>query len=443
MTTTGVVRPTEVWMRNPTFYIRECAEVAHRDLVFMQAHLTKYRTDPIKWVTAHYGNIPWRVLVVHNGQQNASAFEYDSAHGSDVIAEWPIWQYGESLSQLKKLAGWADTNAGRVIITGVPNLSASVPRGFMTETGRLQEKYPFAILHVHGLYSYQFAFGTGVGAADVDPKANTSKGALWLANGKICLKWEDAEPYRYWIEQTGYRYEDMKDPRIRTMSSIRAAEWAGVNFRRNILFSVGGASMERDDEGNPFVRERGKVHFGWKDKPKAGDYIACDNCELQANCKFYRPRSLCAVPGSPGEEIADKLRTRDVDTALEVMSELAAINAERLARALEVEAANPDVINQDVTKLLESTFKQTETVAKMHDPGRFGTNSGRSNEPALPTGAAPAVLMSAIVERLKKEGIPPAAITPDMVELVMKTDPSDQDRMVATLVKNFQPAVGP
>jgi hypothetical protein len=217
MSSTRVVRPTEVWMRNPTYYIKECVEAGQQNLVFMQAHLNKFRIDPIKYVLAHYGGMPWRVLVVKNGVEDCHALEYDSEHGAESTARWPIWQYGESLKSFKLYVEWAEEHGGRVIIDQLPSLTSPVVRGFITDAARLQDSHPNAIIHLHGIYSYQFAFGTGVRSADVMPKQQTSSGALWLPNGKMLRRERhNFEDFKYWIELTGYRVSEMEVARNRT-----------------------------------------------------------------------------------------------------------------------------------------------------------------------------------------------------------------------------------
>ena len=428
-----LILPTEAWMRNPTLYIREAAAVGHPNLLFMQAHVYKYNLNPAEMVRLNYGGKPWRILVVENSLTLKEVREYDSEHDG-LVAKWPIWEYGQPMPTLYKMAKWAEENQARVLIDRIPNLQGALSRQFVASLGDIQAVNPNAIIHLHGLYSYRWAFGSGVGAADFDPKARAQSGGLLLPNGARPERWEEAQDYKYWIQLLGYKFEDMADAKTRCKFNIEAAVWAGENFRRNIAWGI-KRTYNRDEQGNviQIAQNRRNAKFGWVKEPKEGDYFSCDACQFATNCKFYRARSLCSVTGSKGDELAKQFKSRNADSIIDGLGSLLETQTERLEKALDKEE-ELDALNSNVTKLIESIFDRGTQLAKLLEPQRFSATSP-ANKPLLPPDATPQALAAAVIHKLELEGMAREDITPQMVMRALQVPEDKQEEEIRAIIQ--------
>lgn len=378
------------------------------------------------------------------------------------VAVYPTWCYGEDLALLeeilenppgqnleacndKSVSGderpvWGQEH--RVVITDIPNLTTGAGRRFLSVMKTLQEDYPEAIIHVHGLYSFRSAFGMGFGAADIEPRTAAQKGKLHFPSGKE-EPYEKAVANPHWVTNLGFKPVDLKIPRVRCMYNIRSAQWAGENYEKIFNFKrspVPVAQIDITSSDKDFVAPTDKrimVKNGLV--PKEGDKFQCDTCSLQNDCKYYRDGAVCSVPGAESFDLAKMFKTRDSDQIIDGLGHLVAANTKRLERSMREEDAFGDV-NPDVTKILAQVFDQGVKLAKLVDPNlrggsRVQVNVGAGGS-ATVAGANPRQLIAAAVRELESRGVAREDITQDMISGMLSgmADPAKAQRAIESTV---------
>ena len=429
---------TEVWFRNPHNYIRELAEVGIARVAWDRGLLVKRRIDPIKHISNYFPNSKWRMLMV--GEQGTA--EYNSENGDTPVAVFPTWNAEiDQLELLEEMMAYPigddadacndpslspDTRpvAGqehRVVVINIPPVDRIPGRALSRKLKELQEDYPDCKLHIHGLYSWRVCFGMGFGAADVDPRTNAGKGKVTLPSGKEMIA-EKTVAVPQWITLLGMNPVDLtKEPRNRCIYNIKSAAWAAENFMENIAFaSKASPSQDKPDieskKAAP-IQTRTKTPFTAPVVPQPTDKINCDTCSLQNSCKYYRQGSVCSVPGSEPAELAKHFQTRDVDTIIDGMGTILALQARRLDRGVADENLYGE-LDPEVTKIANQIFSNASKLAKMVDPQRFAGPSVQVNVgqgTAAIQAATPNQMIGGIVRELEMRGIPRDKITPEMV----------------------------
>lgn len=433
---------TEVWFRNPDNYIKELVEVGVGMIAWDRGLLVKKRIDPVKHASLYFGNaIDFRVLLV--GDQGTCELRNGDTLEKPT-AVYPTWEYGEDLSLLEEILSkppgedlvacndrsvsaderpvWGQEH--RVVITNLPSATTGPGRKMLTVLKTLQEDYPNAILHIHGLYGYRVAFGMGFGAADTDPRTPAQKGKVILGSGKE-VKYERAQSSPQWVTVLGFKPVDLAVPRVRCMFNIKSAIWAGQNYDQifNFKSRVHGVEAPVDSESSDedFTPATTTSPFSTAVvSAKPGDKFHCDTCSLQDQCKYYRNGAVCSVPGAEPKELAKFFKTRDSDQIIEGLSTLVAANTRRLERGINEESAFGD-INPEVTKLINQIFDQGTKLAKLVDPSlRGGTkvqvNVGPGGQAAVIGQTNPRQMIATVVRELENRGIPREQITPEMIE---------------------------
>lgn len=312
----------------------------------------------------------------------------------------------------------------RVVLIDVPGQGTAIGKGAMRVLTKLQQGYPDAIMHLHGAYGYQSAFGKGLAAADVDPRAEASKGRVTLGSGRS-LPWEHAAEFAQWVHLNGFTLGDLSVPRNRCIFNIKSALWAGDHFHENINFRSRRFKYHSVSPDDPeFFARPTKRAMAHRIKPKPFDKIACDSCSLRASCKYHREGGICSIPESEMAELAKFFKTRDSDTIIEGLGELMAIEADRVQRGIERETAD-DVLDPEVTKIVHGMMNAGVKLAKLVNPALAAAGAPRTNvliQNQLPAGQ-PNVLMAAAVAELEARGISRDEITSEMVLAVMTGQP--------------------
>src|SRR6478736_4384638 len=236
----------DVWMRNPHNYIREMVEAGSCLVAWDRGQLQKSKVDLIKHADLYFGEaFPWRSLAV--GIQGTA--EYRSGdEWFKPTAVYPTWESGDDIQVLEELMenpvgqnerACNDTSlpgderpvfgqAHMVIVTNIPDLASGPGRSFMTQLRTLQEDYPEAILHLHGLYSWRAMFGMQFKSVDFDPRTAAQKGNVHLPTGKM-VSFESAASSRE-VPMLGFKPVDLKVPRNRCIFNMKSAEWAADNY---------------------------------------------------------------------------------------------------------------------------------------------------------------------------------------------------------------------
>lgn len=449
---------TEVWFRNPDNYIRELVEVGVGNIAWDRGMLVKKKIDPVKHASLYFGRaIDFRVLLV--GEQGTAELRAGDTLERPT-AVYPTWEYGEEMSLLEEILAlppgedmkacndktvsaderpvWGQEH--RVVITGLPPATTGPGRKMLTVLRTLQEDYPKAILHIHGLYGFRVAFGMGFGAADVEPRTNAQKGKVYLPSGKE-EKFERAQANPQWVTLLGFKPVDLAIPRNRCMFNIKSALWAGENYDKIFNFKSRAGSTTEVDTTTPDAEYEppttARSHStGVALSPKEGDKFHCDTCSLQNTCKYYRNGAVCSVPGAEPKELAKFFKTRDSDQIIEGLSTLVAANSRRLERGMSEETAFGD-INPEVTKLINQIFDQGTKLAKLVDPNLRGgakvqVNVGAGGQAAVIGQTNPRQLIASVVRELENRGIPRDQITPEMIQGLMSgmANPDNAQRAI-------------
>lgn len=428
---------TEVWFRNPNNYVREAVEAGAALLAWDRGQIVKSKVDVIKHADLYFGqSFPWRVLAI--GVQGAAEYRSgDQWHKPTAV--YPVWEYGENLSILEELleSPLGDDSAlcsdprlpgderpvlgqeHRVVITNLPPMTSGPGRQFIAQLKELQDDYPEAILHLHGLYAFRVMFGMGFGAVDVDPRTDAQKGNVILPLGKkVTLEGAGKPEHIRQLQMLGYKPVDMTDPKMRCIFNIKSAMWAGQNFLNLADFRVrGGKAVDiesPDDDYQPQTRKATAVG-----KAQIGDKVTCNTCTLAGNCTHFRDGAVCSLPNAAPRTLASRFETRDADTIVDGLTHLAGISARRLERAMNVEESMGDV-DPEVTKLITQVFKMGTEVAKIIDPNLRGGARVQVNVGA--PGAATSIgslnakqAVASVFRELEGRGIPRDQITPAMV----------------------------
>lgn len=452
---------TEVWFRNPHNYIKELVEVGVGMIAWDRGLLVKKRIDPVKHAGLYFGNaIQFRALLV--GAQGTA--EYRNGDPLDKpTAVYPTWCYGEELNILEEILDhppgedlvacnddtvppderpvWGQEH--RVVISDIPNLSTGPGRKFISVLRTLQEDYPKAILHVHGLYGFRGAFGSGFGAADIEPRTSAQKGKLYFPSGRE-EPFERGIAHPQWITLMGFKPVDMKIPRNRCMYNIKSAIWAGENYDKIFNFQtrpVGADLIDTtspDSEFEPLTNNRVMMRNGVPTLP--GDKFECNSCSLAMTCKHYRDGAVCSLPGEESpNDLAKIFKTRDSSQIIDGLGLLVAANTKRLERGIKEEAAFGDV-SPEVTKLLNGVFQQGIALAKLVDPSlrggaRVQVNVGAGGQASVAM-ANPKQLIASAVRELEAQGIARADITPDMIKGMLEgmANPAAAQRSIESTV---------
>jgi hypothetical protein len=451
---------TEVWFRNPDNYIKELVEVGVGRVAWDRGLLVKRKIDPVKHAGLYFGNaIQFRALLV--GDQGTA--EYRNGDSLErPTAVYPTWVYGEDLSLLEEILEyppgedmvscndmtvssderpvWGQEH--RVVITDIPNSRTGAGRKFLSVLRTLQEDYPKAIIHVHGLYGFRVAFGMGFSAADIEPRTTAQKGKVFLPSGHE-ERFEQMVAHPQWATMLGFKPVDLKIPRNRCMYNIKSALWAGENYDKIFNFKTTRTAAEEIDttssDQNHTALESPRRLMKNGLVVQEGDRFACDTCSLAKDCKYYRDGAVCSVPGAEPTNLAKLFQTRDSDRIIDGLGTLVAKNTQRLERGLREEESFGDV-NPEVTKMLGQVFDQGIKLAKLVDPNlrggaRVQVNVGNGGVASV-TDANPRQLVATAIRELESRGIAREDITPEMIGGMLEgmANPASAQRAIESTV---------
>lgn len=431
--------PTEAWFRNPHNYIRELVEVGEYKIAWDRGLLVKKRIDPAAHASLYFGQAyPYRVLLV--GEQGTAELR-----PGDTIekpsAVYPTWCYGEDSALLEELIeqpvgmdvkACSDFSVApderpvlgqehRVVITDLPPATTGPGRKFLRFLKMLQQDNPDCIIHVHGLYSWRYAFGMSFRAADVEPRSAAHKGKVHLPSGKE-EKFERVQANPKWATVLGFKPVDLEVPRNRCMYNIKSAVWAGEHYETLYNFQTTRSTEPVDHTSPPsaFKPPETVSHLSRPEKKKQeGDNFLCNTCSLQNDCKYYREGAVCSVPGAEPVKLSRMFSSRDADQIIDGLGTLMAANTTRLERGLQYEEIDGE-LSPEVSKMMGQVFDQGVKLAKMVDPGRFSgpkvqVNVGQGGAASVSSGN-PRQLIAAAVRELEARGISRENITTEMIQ---------------------------
>lgn len=429
-------RAPDLYFRNPHNYVRELVETGQCKIAWDKGLLVKQRIDPIKHAELYYGtSMPWEILVV-NPAGTAEYHHGDTAEKPTAV--YPTWSYQEDDTALlqeilerpvgedpdvfnaKDCAGSERPVEGqphKIVITDMPIASTGPGKRFLVYIKELQEDFPEAVIHIHGLYGYRAAFGLGFTSVDVEPRTSAQKGKLILPSGKE-IPYEHSFILPQWIKLLGFNPHDMKEPRSRCMYNIKSAVWAAENFDRLYVFR-----QHKDATPADFYSSNAEYQDPTSSSPpvstsltaKDGDKFLCNTCSLQDGCTYYRDGAVCAVPGAEPISLSKMFRSRDADAIIDGLGAVLGAQAKRVETGLALDEAYGEA-SALVSKDLNSLFGNGVKLAKLLNPQLSGPgvqiNVGAGGAVQMQT---PAQLISKVMRELEARGFKREDITEEMV----------------------------
>lgn len=435
----------EVWFRNPKLYIRECVEVGADLIAWDRGFLAKHRIDPTRFIELYLpASVNYRMLAI--GDQGTAELRRGNGINSPA-AVYPTWVYGEGLQTLET---WLANPVGedeqacgdmslepdvrpvlgqehRVVVTDVPPATAPAIKTFYKTLAEMQADYPEAIVHVHGLYSFNIAFGNSYGAVDIDPRPLAKIGKVNLPNGRE-VRFEDAAKTPQWVEVVGFNIADLSVPRNRCMFNMKAAQWAAVHYQENIRFRVRGGTNSPVDSTSPTATAVVPVTLSVKSqalKATVGDKFLCETCSLANTCKYFRDGSVCSLPDTEAAALSRHFNTRNSDSIIDGLGVLMETQAERLAMGRRIENEDGE-LNPEVSKIIDGMFNKGIAMAKLIDPSlRPGPLvTVPINLPGqVAAGGTAQELAATAVGELEKRGYRRDQITAPLIEAVLAGKP--------------------
>jgi hypothetical protein len=429
----GFLMATEVWFRNLHNYVRELAEVGGPfRVVWDRGILVKKHIDALKHAQLYFGeNADFRILLV--GPQGTA--ELGPNNGMDnPVGVYPTWEYGEDIDLLEEMisspvgedeeACDADVQIDqkpvfgqehRVVVSKLPNMQLRSSRGFFRVLTELQEEYPEAIIHLHGLYSYKYMFGKGIASVDTEPRTDAANGKVVLPSGHI-MAYARTVACPQWVELMGMNVVDLKIPRNRCIFNIRSAKWAGEHFTENIRFKTRGPDNSDPNSPVTSIPTTAATRTRKLLAPRPGDKITCDDCSLASSCKYWREGAVCTMPGSETNSLAKYFQSRDSDRIIDALGTVLSAQAKRLQQGMEDEDEYGE-LSPEVTKIMNQLFSNGVKLAKLVNPNLtkplVQINNGSA---AAVSGSNPQQLMAAVVRAIEDTGVKREDITPQMVE---------------------------
>ncbi len=442
---------TEVFFRNPDNYVRELVEAQQRNVVWDKGYLLKKKIDPVRHAANYFAGFPFRVLEVGDPSQGCAEYLPGSTHGKPN-AVYPVVSFTEDkdpISVLEQLLGSPhgddielchDTSTPeaerpvygqehRVVCTDLPDMSSGRGRAFARAMRDLQSDYPAAIVHVHGLYSWHTLFGFGFRSVDFEPRSSAQKGKILMPMGKE-IKYEAAPILVNWVSLLGFRPSDLSDPKKRCIYNIKSCVWAATNyteserirFKRNAALGPSTDIDSPDTEFKPATTVT--AYTGPKVVPLPTDKVTCNSCSLSNGCKVYREGAVCSLT-QEGKSLAEMMRSRNGDQIIDGLGSILGRQVERLEEAMEDEREFQE-LSPEVTAMLNATFKNGVTLAKLVDPNlrsapKVAVNVGPGvGGVSVGIAASPQQVMAGVIAELEAAGIRRENITPQMIQGVLR-----------------------
>lgn len=403
----------QAWFRNPRNYIRECAELLVPLYAWDRGLALKHGIDVQRFTELHLPTaVQYRILMV--GEQGTA--ELQRGRGmDDPVSVYPTWVYGENtFDELEKMLDEpVPGQEHRVVVTRYPPAHTNIGRGFIKALAKVQKDYPEAIVHLHGTYSYKYAFGMGFGAADVTPRDEAAQGKIFLPNGRK-INYLESPKWNQWITLMGFTHGQLSVPRNRCLFSIKAAIWAAEYWDTDVAFRVerGGAV----DPASP-VHQIATVQTPVRGKPLPGDKFVCNACSLAQTCKYFRDGGVCTLPDAEPSDLAKLFGTRDSDRIIEGYGRFLEMQAERGVSAVQVENMEGE-LNPEATKILNSVMMHAGKLAKLVDPTLAAASATKVNVHIGLSGTeqiTPQAIVARVVQELEAEGWDRQQITDQMI----------------------------
>lgn len=435
---------TDLYFRNPHGYIRELQEADCRLFSWDMGALERGRIDPVIFLNMYLGRSrPWKFLVV--AVEGCAEYDQTSTKYGEPVAVYPTWQIRQGWDRLEDycanpvsldLADDMDIErrfrpvAGqphKVVIYDSPNLSSYEGIRQLRMLRAIHSRYSHVEFIIHNTGSYRVIFEAGFEGALVDPSHVAKTGGVVLPSGshRGSDKWADN---LQWFQMLGYDHRELREDRsARIHYNIDSLRWANANYRRNAAFrvqatkgidpSTPGGEYEMQVELESAVLSHNKARGAI---PLPSDGVVCDSCSIAPKCKFYREGLVCSVPGTPSADLAKMFGSRDAGVIIDGLLELNKLQAVRVQKDLEDEAATGDRL-PITDKRIKDLFNSGTQVAKLIDPTLNGKGTtvnvgvGITGASPIEQRVTPQELIASAVRELEANGVSREEITPKMI----------------------------
>lgn len=440
--------PVEVWYRNIERNLNGVAKVpvdCHR-IVWDKKYVDKKNLDVRSLMSVFFGGRPWRALVV--GRSEAKLY---ADYQEKPIETWGVWRHDVHGYQ-RLLTLFRGKRRFVITIPHTDRHENAAWREFERMYRDALTAYPNARPHINGCFGFSRTLGLNPTSADFNVVGLPRVGKVILPNGRLTTVDEIAENPReflYWVRLAGSDWRSIQSQQGRVEFMIQSTRWAALNWGRSVRavnpvgkYITGDQQNDRADESEVqashderrFEMARSDVEYeGRRDtqhpahwfkgrKPLPGDKIVCDTCSLANVCKEYRQGAVCGLGNTDGESLKVAFGTRDSHSILDGMTKIMELNAKRIESAIDAEDVENTGLDPELTKLLDTTFKQGERMAKIIDPSlRPGPaaqvliNNSSGSGPSQIESATPQQLTATVVLELERQGYKREDITSDMV----------------------------
>lgn len=451
--TLGKSTDAEVWWKHPNEYIIELRENAGSfNTIWHSDYIHKRNLNPQAFLGLHLGSATsWKTLIVQHWYDLAVLYTSESPRKS--VAAWPIWNANlHSVSKLMDLVKnpiserdeYYDLDKKykpsknqdhRIIVTGIGSVTQNYYKDLVNRISEIQENYPEVTFLICNVLSFGATFGKGFKMVEADPLTPVRKWAwIILPNGKhLSHNHPELAVRSYWLNVLGFDYKELDKNWHKMISfNICSYEWASryyLDLARHTGRGYGSGHANvidwRSPQAEEFFVSNNRIFAGAEPKGqgrKPTDRLECSSCSLWAACKYYREGSVCSVPGSEMEEVANMFGSRDADKIIDAMGALLKLNTERIQEARSNESSTGE-LDPELTKIITSTLNNAEKLAKLRNPelnGKSPTVTVNTNINSAQTGLrdnsiTPAVAMH-IVSQLEAQGFKREEITEDLIQ---------------------------
>lgn len=460
---TSVPRESHVdlWIRNPISILNTALAEGVRQFTWHRGIIEKRKMNIISHMRRTCAGFDVKYMLI--GREGTAEYNLLTSY-TQPLAVYPTWCWGDSLDELLHLlrnpvGANPDLCANeeippqvrpvlgqkhRIIISNLPPSHGAEGKHAFSLLDMLQDTFPQAELFVSGPSSLAVLFGRSFRAVDFDPAWSSGGNILLLPSGAKVTKPELYPLYQRWVELVGFRMTDIATRQGRIHFAMRSARWASRRFKYDYALDriYEPTLLETMQPTKVFQPKPGKrADFKNADTGRiaalAGgltstraDMALCNECIFQISCTTYRADSICNRKGSEFVGLSEHFGTRDPDKIIGGLAELLRMSAERLEGAMEKEKVDEEP-NPEVTRQINSVFKNSTQLAKLLDPERLGGGTKVSvNVGVGPGGVAaiqavsfsnPKELTSAAVKALEAYGIPREKITGEMITGLLKS----------------------
>jgi hypothetical protein len=479
---------TDLWIRNADRALAVCAQEGVSRLTWTRQHLHRLKVDGLKYVRQFYMHTAVRPKIMLIGIQGSS--EYDMLGDLEhPLAVYPSWSSkGDTWQDLMRMI---DNPAGstaksfknmllptslrpvegqkhRIVIHNSMKVSYDAGKRLWYQLAELQSDHPEVELFINGVNAYSVIFGLKFQSVDfglsdigdINRRVILPNGLLIkFDNDRLPLLAEHLVQHDDWIKLLGFTSSEiLRDQNKRFAFRIRSARWAAKHWANNLRFHRGHLNVTPDEAAVPddeFIpRETNRIVL----RPKQfslveADKILCNRCRIQVGCRFYRADAICGLRESEMSELDKFFGSRNAGTVLNGLSELAKLQARRLDSSLEAETQKGE-IDPQVSKDIKALFDSGVKLAKLLDPTLAGPGvkvqinnvngaGGGSTQIVDLSTANPKQVMAGIVLALEQQGIPREAMTPEMIQGVLKSMAKNtQQNAIEAAGVTFQSVMG-